>query len=255
MVYNSQKGYGLKDLSRNLTRPFKPLLKPVLEGVKDVGIGLAGDLIGDLISGKTSKASIKERGKQAKNMAVQRTLQNFQGGSGNFSPASLGWSDKTAKRKRSRSKSQPPAKRKRSQSKSTKRKHVQSGGIYPPIHYPAGNYPDYNRIMKGGGLFDFSSLIKKFDKERIADCKDWLKRQQKGGRRPVKKRKPRKQTGAGKKRKPRKQTGAGKKRKPRKQTGKKSKSRKQTGGCINPNFIRRQTGGSSWANDVMSDVM
>ena len=184
-----------------------------------------------------------------------RTLQNFQGGSGNFSPASLGWSDKTAKRKRSRSKSQPPAKRKRSQSKSTKRKHVQSGGIYPPIHYPAGNYPDYNRIMKGGGLFDFSGLIKKFDKERIADCKDWLKRQQKGGRRPVKKRKPRKQTGAGKKRKPRKQTGAGKKRKPRKQTGKKSKSRKQTGGCINPNFIRRQTGGSSWANDVMSDVM
>ena len=255
MVYNSQKGYGLKDLFRNLTRRFKPLLKPVLEGVKDVGIGLAGDLIGDLISGKTSKASIKERGKQAKNMAVQRTLQSFQGGSGNFSPSSLGWSDKTAKRKRSRSKSQPPAKRKRSQSKSTKRKHVQSGGIYPPIHYPAGNYPDYNRIMKGGGLFDFSGLIKKFDKERIADCKDWLKRQQKGGRRPVKKRKPRKQTGSGKKRKPRKQTGAGKKRKPRKQTGKKSKSRKQTGGCINPNFISRQTGGSSWANDVMSDVM
>ena len=61
--------------------------------------------------------------------------------------------------------------------------------------------------MKGGGLFDFSGLMKKFDKERIADCKDWLKRQQKGGRRPGKKRKPRKQTGAGKKRKPRKQTG------------------------------------------------
>ena len=241
MVYNSQKGYGLKDLFRNLTRPFKPILKPVLEGVKDVGIGLAGDLIGDLISGKTSKASIKERGKQAKNMAVQRTLQNFQGGSGNFSPSSLGWSDKTAKRKRSRSKSQPPAKRKRSQSKSANRS--QTGGIYPPIHYPAGNYPGYNRIMKGGGLFDFSGLIKKFDKERIADCKDWLKRQQKGGRRPAKKRKPRKQTGAGKKRKP------------RKQTGKKSKSRKQTGGCINPNFIGRQTGGSSCANDIMSDVM
>ena len=61
------------------------------------------------------------------------------------------------------------------------------------------------------------------------DCKDWYQRQQKGGRRPGKKRKSRKQTGAGKKRKPRKQpgagkqTGAGKKRKPRK------KSRKQTG--------------------------
>ena len=60
------------------------------------------------------------------------------------------------------------------------------------------------------------------------DCKDWYKRQQKGGRRPVKKGKPKKQTGSGK------QTGAGKKRKPRKRTEKKSKSRKQTGGCINP---------------------
>ena len=77
MVYNSQKGYGLKDLFRNITRPFKPLLKPVLEGVKDVGLNLAGDLIGDLVCGKTSKASIKERGKQAKNMAVQRALQTF----------------------------------------------------------------------------------------------------------------------------------------------------------------------------------
>ena len=259
MVYNSQKGYGFKDLFRNLTRPFKPVLKPVLESVKDVGIGLAQDLIGDLISGKTSKASIKERGKQAKSMVAQRALQSFQGGSGNFSPSSLGWSDKTAKRKRSRSKSQPPAKRKRSQSKSTKRKQSGGiyppiqGGIYPPIHYPAGNYPGYDRIMKGRGFF--SNLRNHLRKDAIADCKDWQKRQQKGGRRPVRKRKPKKQTGSGKKRKPRKQTGSGKKRKPRKQTGKKSKSRKQTGGCINPNFIRRQTGGSSWANDIMSDVM
>ena len=32
------------------------------------------------------------------------------------------------------------------------------------------------RVMKGGF---FSGLYKKFNKERIADCKDWLKRQQK----------------------------------------------------------------------------
>ena len=44
-------------------------------------------------------------------------------------------------------------------------------------------------------------------KDAIADCKDWHKRQQKGGR--VRKRKPKKQTGAGKKRKSRKQTGDG----------------------------------------------
>ena len=234
MVYNSQKGYGFNDLFGNINRTFKP----VLEGAADVGVTLAQGLVGDLLSGKTPKASIKERGNQAKSMAAQRALQSLQGGSGNFSPGSLGWSDKTAKRKRSRSKSQPPAKRKRKQ----------SGGIYPPIHYSLGNYPGYDRIMEGRGFF--SKMRNRLKKDAIADCKDWHKRQQKGGRRPVKKRKPKKQTGSGKKRKPRKQTGAGKKRKPRKQTGKKSK---QTGGCIN--LIRRQTGGSSWANDIMSDVM
>ena len=184
MIYNSQKGYGAKDLFRNLTRSFNPVIKPVLEGVRDVGVTLAQDLVGDLISGKTPKASIKERGKQAKSMAAQRALQSFQGGSGNFSPSSLGWSDKTAKRKRSRSKSQPPAKR--------KRKHVQSGGIYPPIqggiyppiHYPAGNYPGYDRIMKGRGFF--SKLRNHLRKDAIEDCKNWHKRQQKGGRQPVK---------------------------------------------------------------------
>ena len=48
-------------------------------------------------------------------------------------------------------------------------------------------------------------------REMEKDCKDWYQRQQKGGRRPGKKRKPKKQKGSGK------------------QTGKKSKSRKQTG--------------------------
>ena len=137
MVYNSQKGQGFQDLFGTMTRTFKPFL----EGAADVGVNLATGLVGDLLSGKTPKASIKERGNQAKSMAAQRALQSLQGGSGNFSPASLGWSDKTAKRKRSRSKSQPPAKR------------GQSGGIYPPIHYPLGNYPGYDRVMEGKGFF------------------------------------------------------------------------------------------------------
>ena len=121
----------------------------------------------------------------------------------------------SSKRKRTRSKSQTPAKRKRTKSKSQppKRKRTQRGGVQPPIHYPAGNYP--KRFQNGGF---FSSIYKKFKKEREEDCKDWMKRKQK-------KRKPRKQKGGrrtGKKRKTRKQTGgrrAGKKRKPRKQTG------------------------------------
>ena len=201
----SQKGRGFNDIFGTLTSTFKP----IAEGAANVGASLATGLVTDLLSGKSPNTSIKERGNQAKGMVAQRALQSLQGGRGDVSPSSMGWSDKTAKRKRSRSKSQPPAKRKRKS---------QTGGIYPPIHYPLGNYPDYDNVMMGRGIF--SKMRNRMEK----DCKDWYERQQKGGRRPVKKRKPKKQTGAGKKRKPKKQKGAGKKR-----SGKKSKSRKQTG--------------------------
>ena len=234
----SQKGRGFNDIFGTLTSTFKP----IAEGAANVGASLATGLVTDLLSGKTPKASIKERGNQAKGMVAQRALQSLQGGRGDFSPSSMGWSDKTAKRKRSRSKSQPPAKRSK-----------QTGGIFPPIHYPAGNYPGYNiagnyPVMMGRGI------ISKMRNRMEKDCKDWYERQQRGGRRPGKKRKAKKQkgagkqTGAGKKRKPKKQkgagkqTGAGKKRKSKKQkeagkqtgagkkrSGKKSKSRKQTG--------------------------
>ena len=43
--------------------------------------------------------------------------------------------------------------------------------------------------MIGRGIF--SKMRNRMEK----DCKDWYERQQKGGRRPVKKRKPKKQTG------------------------------------------------------------
>ena len=180
MVYNSQRGRGFNDIFGTLNRTFKP----VIEGAVDVGANLATGLVSDLLSGKTPKASIKERGNQAKGLVAQRALQSLQGGSG-------------TKRKRSRSKSQPSKKRK------------QTGGriFPPPVHYPGGNYPGYDMIGRG--------IFSKMRREMEKDCKDWYQRQQKGGRRPGKKRKPRKQTGAGKKRKP--------------QTGKKSKSRKQTG--------------------------
>ena len=203
-----QKGRGITDLFGTLNRAFKP----VVESVADVGANVATGLVGDLLSGKTPKASIKERGNQAKIMAAQRALEKLQGGRGGVSPSSMGSSNKTAKRKRSRSKSQPPAKRSK-----------QTGGIYPPIHYPVGNYPGYDNypVMMGRGIY--SKMRNRMEK----DCKEWYERQQKGS---GKKRKPKKQKGAGKKRKAKKQkgsgkqTGAGKKR-----TGKKRKSRKQTG--------------------------
>ena len=179
MVYNSQRGRGFNDIFGTLNRTFKP----VIEGAADVGANLAKGLVSDLLSGKGPKASIKERGNQAKGLVAQRALQGLQGGSG-------------TKRKRS-----------------TSKKRKQTGGIYPPIHYPAGNYPGYDMIGRG--------IYSKMRREMEKDCKDWYQRQQKGGR--VRKRKPKKQTGTGKKRKSRKQKGSGKK------TGKKRKSRKQTG--------------------------
>ena len=201
-----QKGRGFNDIFGTLTNTFKP----VVEGAANVGATLATGLVTDLLSGKTPKASIKERGNQAKGLVAQRALQSLQGGRGDVSPSSFGSSNKTAKRKRSRSKSQPPAKRSK-----------QTGGIYPPVHYPLGNYPGYDNypVMMGRGIL--SEMRNRLRKDAIADCKDWQKRQQKGS---GKKRKPKKQKGSGKKRKPKKQTGAGKKR-----TGKKRKSRKQTG--------------------------
>ena len=207
-----QKGRGFNDIFGTLTNTFKP----VVEGAANVGASLATGLVTDLLSGKNPKASIKERGNQAKGLVAQRALQSLQGGRGDISPSSMNFSDKTAKRKRSRSKSQPPAKRSK-----------QTGNIYPPVHYPLGNYPGYDNypVMMGRGIL--SKMRNRMEK----DCKEWYERQQKGS---GKKRKPKKQKGAGKK--PKKQTGAGKKRKPRKQTGagkkrsgKKRKSRKQTG--------------------------
>ena len=202
-----QKGRGFNDIFGTLTNTFKP----VVEGAANVGATLATGLVTDLLSGKTPKASIKERGNQAKGLVAQRALQSLQGGRGDVSPSSFGSSNKTAKRKRSRSKSQPPAKRSK-----------QTRGIYPPVHYPLGNYPDNYPVMMGRGIF--SEMRNRLRKDAIADCKDWQKRQQKGS---GKKRKSKKQKGSGKKRKSKKQTGAGKKR-----TGKKRKSRKQTGDSL-----------------------
>ena len=201
-----QKGRGFNDIFGTLTNTFKP----VVEGAANVGATLATGLVTDLLSGKTPKASIKERGNQAKGLVAQRALQSLQGGRGDVSPSSFGSSNTTAKRKRSRSKSQPSRKRSK-----------QTGGIYPPVHYPLGNYPGYDNypVMMGRGIL--SKMRNRMEK----DCKEWYERQQKGSGKKRKSKKQKgsgKQKGAGKKRKAKKQTGAGKKRsakKRRKQTG------------------------------------
>ena len=201
-----QKGRGFNDIFGTLTNTFKP----VVEGAANVGATLATGLVTDLLSGKTPKASIKERGNQAKGLVAQRALQSLQGGRGDVTPSSFGSSNTTAKRKRGRSKSQPSRKRSK-----------QTGGIYPPIHYPLGNYPGYDNypVMMGRGIL--SKMRNRMEK----DCKEWYERQQKGSGKKRKSKKQKgsgKQKGAGKKRKAKKQTGAGKKRsgkKRRKQTG------------------------------------
>ena len=201
-----QKGRGFNDIFGTLTNTFKP----VVEGAANVGATLATGLVTDLLSGKTPKASIKERGNQAKGLVARRALQSLQGGRGDVSSSSFGSSNTTAKRKRGRSRSQPSRKRSK-----------QTGGIYPPVHYPLGNYPGYDNypVMMGRGIL--SKMRNRMEK----DCKEWYERQQKGSGKKRKSEKQKgagKQKGSGKKRKAKKQTGAGKKRsakKKRKQTG------------------------------------
>ena len=171
MVYNSQRGRGFNDIFGTLNRTFKP----VIEGAADVGANLGYGFGWRTSFRQESKGFyIKATGDRAKTMVAQRALQGLQGGSG--------------------------TKRKRSSSKSSKKRKQSGGRIFPPpVHYPGGNYPGYDMIGRG--------IFQKMKREMEKDCKDWYQRQQKGGR--VRKRKPKKQTGAGKKRKSRKQTGDG----------------------------------------------
>ena len=143
-----QKGSGLRDLFRNIGRPIQPILKPILKEAKGIGMAVGADLaqnlLNDLIAGKSTKGSVKARGKEVKGLAAQHTLQALlkkqQNGNGSFTgkqpltESNLGRSSKTAKRKRSSSKSQPPAKHKRPQSESQppKRRRTQKGGAILP---------------------------------------------------------------------------------------------------------------------------
>ena len=160
----SQRGYGLGDLFRNLTRKV-PILKPVVKEAKGigtkVGLKLAENLITDLVSGKSSKASAKERGKQARDMAIQQSIQSiFHKGNGAFdgkdppSESDLGFSEKTAerespksktgtKRKRSESGKQPTAKK----PKKTKKRTQKGGFLWSNI---PGTTKGGGKTQKGG---------------------------------------------------------------------------------------------------------
>ena len=167
----SQRGYGLGDLFRNITRKV-PILKPVVKEAKGigqaVGLKLAENLITDLVSGKSSKASAKERGKQARDMAIQQSIQSiFHKGNGAFdgkdppSETDLGFSEKTAerepqksktgtKRKRSEPKKQPPAKK----PKQSKKRTQKGGWIFRPEW---GTVKGRGKTQKGGIFKEWSN--------------------------------------------------------------------------------------------------
>ena len=168
-----QKGYGLGDLFRNIIRPvLKPVLRETKGIAKDVGMDLAENLLNDLIAGKTSKASVKARGKEVKGLAGQRAVQailrGHRGGNGNQLPSGSNLSNNTVKRERSqspkrkqtRSKSKPP-KRKRAWSKSqpAKRKRTQTGGVQPPLIIPLEIIQDVSGPKLGVTSLQFGGLI------------------------------------------------------------------------------------------------
>ena len=164
----SQRGYGLGDLFRNLTRKV-PILKPVVKEAKGigekVGLKLAENLITDLVSGKSSKASAKERGKQARDMAIQQSIQSiFHKGNGAFdgkdppSESDLGFSEKTAERESPKSKT--GTKRKRSESgkqaaakkpKKTKKRNQKGRGKRKQTGGYLWSNGQLARLVKGAG--------------------------------------------------------------------------------------------------------
>ena len=245
-----QKGSGLKSLFRNISRPIQPILKPIIKGARPIlkeakGIGVGADLgqnlLNDLIAGKSTKDSVKARGKEVKGLAAQRTLQALlkkqqkQNGDTSFTgkqpptESNLGMSSKTAKRKRSSSKSQTPEKRKRTESQPPKRKQTQKGGAILSSKRKRPQTEDFihnwaikrgkrkqtkKRIQTGGygiGGLLFGGLEKRSRKWTL----ERLERERK--KRAGKKRK--KQKGRGKSRKQTNTRKTEKKRKPRKQTG------------------------------------
>ena len=80
-----QKGRGFNDIFGTLTKTFKP----VVEGAANVGASLATGLVTDLLSGKNPKASIKERGNQAKGLVAQLHYKAFRVDVGMFHPVVL----------------------------------------------------------------------------------------------------------------------------------------------------------------------
>ena len=76
---NVQSGYGLGRFFRNVGRVFKPVVNPVLKEVKDIGLtvgtNLLQNVVQDVLTGQSPKASIKARGKQSRDKALQLTLQ------------------------------------------------------------------------------------------------------------------------------------------------------------------------------------
>ena len=223
-----QKGRGLADLFKNITRPLAPVLNPVFKEVETitrplkpilnsvlkeakgigtaVGVNLADGLLQDLISGKSSKASAKARGQQAglnaKNMATARVLQAL-GQNGNGFPGgdplialdsdveeNITKSKPSTKRKRTQSTSKPPAKRKRAEPKSQppKRKRPQKGGAILPTKR---NQPQTGGF---GGLF--SGLYRGMEKLEKKASKRVLKHIDRK-KRKSKKRKSKKRTQTG----------------------------------------------------------
>ena len=253
-----QKGKGLADLFKNITRPLAPVLNPVFKEVETitrplkpvlnpilkeakgigtaVGVNLADGLLQDLIAGKSSKASAKARGQQAglnaKNMATARVLQalgqngnGFPGGSGDplialDSDPEENIAKPSTKRKRTQSASQPPAKRKQT------RKKTQKGGQLKnrKKRTQTGGFGLGGLI---GSMYHGFDRLEKKARKRVLKRIDRKKRKKQAGK------KRRKQKGRGKKRGPQ---GAGKGRK-----GKKRKSKKQKGGVRNDIFNPRAT--------------
>ena len=79
---HGQMGYGLGGLFRSLGRAVMPMIKKGAKALGNIALGSGKDLVGDVLAGKNIKQAMKQRGKEAMNIAAGKALKRLQSGGG-----------------------------------------------------------------------------------------------------------------------------------------------------------------------------
>lgn len=74
---NGQMGYGLCRLFRSVARAVMPMVKSGTKALGNIALNAAANVLGDVASGKNLKTFIKNRGKEAVNVAKEKAVNRL----------------------------------------------------------------------------------------------------------------------------------------------------------------------------------